>query len=331
METRWLVIAHGKSHGPFTPAQLRALAVARKISPGTQLRRESDGSRIIAASLRGLFSTDLPPPPPEQKAATEGSPTRPSSPRPPVAPPAPPVIESADHGSDRAAVGVEPGVLRVVLYVTLGLGALSILMEPWAGHDADDRLAYPIAFVGFWLFALAAVVLETALLFCCWHALPRPYRFQNIGPWLGAGLTFVPLFGLGWYFVAYGLLGEGWRREAAERTPDHDATLSWAGWACAGGLLVMWLLQYASFTAEIVASQNGGNNFMAWYEWPLFEGDPVREHRPGGRHRAWAAAIKLLLQFFSLHAVACAAMLYLLYRFYAAIIERVASNRASSS
>lgn len=56
MSAQWFVELEGQEVGPLTSGQLRELAEAGKVQPGTLLRR-SDLSRFVPASkVKGLFS-----------------------------------------------------------------------------------------------------------------------------------------------------------------------------------------------------------------------------------------------------------------------------------
>src|SRR5690242_9535771 len=53
----WYVNKGGKSHGPFSSAQLKQLAAQSKIDPSTQVRMGADGQWTTADHVRGLFAT----------------------------------------------------------------------------------------------------------------------------------------------------------------------------------------------------------------------------------------------------------------------------------
>ena len=54
-DTRWLIFANGKEHGPTDAVTLRRLAAEGKISPYTIVRRMRRGPWFAASELKGLF------------------------------------------------------------------------------------------------------------------------------------------------------------------------------------------------------------------------------------------------------------------------------------
>lgn len=322
-ETRWFAKRDGVERGPFSAAQLRELAADGRLRPSDLVRRGDSPKWVAAATLRGLFPAAPRPSP----AAAFVPPAPASLGRPPAAPPVlgavaalppslpKPLIDAPGSVPSLPAAthdgGVGTGVMTGLMWATLATGGLSILLEPWR-VVVDDRpfrlflAAIPV------ILELTALVLESILLFCAWFALPARFRFRGLNPWLAAGLSFVPLFGLGWYFVSYGMLADGWRRVAAGQEPRDDEAvglLSWVGWACAGIMLAMWLLCYLECIASV-----SGTDFMSWYTVPLLEGAEVRPH---GRRN-----ITALLKFLSLQCLCRALLLYLLSMLYGTIIRR---------
>src|SRR5690349_5318361 len=54
--TDWYVSKSGKTHGPFTSAQLKQLAAQAKINTATEIRMGTDGKWTPAARVKGLFA-----------------------------------------------------------------------------------------------------------------------------------------------------------------------------------------------------------------------------------------------------------------------------------
>src|SRR3954467_6718883 len=52
----WYVKRGGRTHGPFSSAQLKQLAAQSKIDPSTQIRRGADAQWTTADHVRGLFA-----------------------------------------------------------------------------------------------------------------------------------------------------------------------------------------------------------------------------------------------------------------------------------
>jgi TM2 domain-containing membrane protein YozV len=55
MSNRWFLQHNGKTHGPFTSAQLKQLAGSGKINRDTKVRMNEDGKWAHAVNIRGLF------------------------------------------------------------------------------------------------------------------------------------------------------------------------------------------------------------------------------------------------------------------------------------
>jgi membrane protein YdbS with pleckstrin-like domain len=88
--SEWFVSKGGKTHGPFSPQQLKQLAATAKINRETEVRLGPDGKWVTANNVRGLFdpqtaiavpaaaakaiSKATPPPPPQFASRTIKSP-----------------------------------------------------------------------------------------------------------------------------------------------------------------------------------------------------------------------------------------------------------------
>lgn len=104
----WFVSKGGKTHGPFSSAQLKQLAAASKIDTSTQVRMGADGQWVTADRVKGLFVAAM-------ATAATPSPVQPP-PRPQAKPvPAPvqaiPAMNDSSDG-EREVLKVHPSMFR---------------------------------------------------------------------------------------------------------------------------------------------------------------------------------------------------------------------------
>lgn len=66
MATQWYVTVEGEQKGPLTGAQLKQLVREGKVTPDTPLSMTEDGKMVPASQVKGLFDTEIAPPPPPQ-------------------------------------------------------------------------------------------------------------------------------------------------------------------------------------------------------------------------------------------------------------------------
>ena len=114
MTAHWYCRIDGEERGPYTAAQLRAMAAEGRLSAGDPVRQGKFGVWVPAASVKGLFDATSPPQHPAEVKPAAHEP--PPPPPPPVSPKpkhllrAEPIDESAEESGPPATLPHDAGI-----------------------------------------------------------------------------------------------------------------------------------------------------------------------------------------------------------------------------
>ena len=147
MADQWYVGKGGENHGPFTNAQLKALADAKKLDPTDMLSKHGTGGWLPASSEEWLFASD----------AFTGTSPRPEEPPPRPAPTAMPVETKAIGQPVYADVGQRfvAAAADHVVSIILALAALFVYQvfdSPLFGFKDTQQPPGPFLLLGLALF-----------------------------------------------------------------------------------------------------------------------------------------------------------------------------------
>lgn len=338
VQAAWFVILDGVPQGPWDAGTLRRLAAEGRIGPDTQVGTTMSGP-WRSARQAGLFNSSGPPPlqpgPPLPGGIRPpgGLPPpvvpRPAAPRvlPPRSrvasgPPAakrpadsrsPPPVAGETHPPVAAGLaGGPPGWAHALIWVACGALVVQGLATVGFNQESLQAGSSPalIALMVFLVAGIVSIGSETALLTVAWMALPVARRPFQLHPAIVVGLVFLPIFGLAWYFVAYGMLGQAWgicwKEAAPESEEARNFSATWTGFFVAALLVVAWIMWWPNiFGAD-----------MSWWTQPLLSGD-ARVRPRGGR----AGGFVLMLKIFSFKAIFDFFLAFMTIGFYGSMLE----------